>query len=60
MQNFKLEREVKNRADWEKSIKRMEVKVRVGQWCHLRKRSRNKRMRFDAVWRVEVDDIASY
>jgi len=28
MQNYKLESEVKNRADWEKSIKG--VKVRIG------------------------------
>jgi hypothetical protein len=28
MQNYKLEREVKNRADWEKSIK--EAKVQLG------------------------------
>jgi len=28
MQNYKLEREVQNRADWEKTIK--EAKVRIG------------------------------
>ena len=28
MQNYELEREVKNRAEWEKSIK--EAKVRIG------------------------------
>jgi hypothetical protein len=32
MKNYKLEREVKNRAEWEKSIK--EAKVSIGLWCH--------------------------
>jgi len=33
MQNYKLEREVKNRAELEKSTE--EAKVRIGLWCHL-------------------------
>jgi len=36
MQNYKPEKEVKNRADWEKSNK--EAKVHVGLLCHLRRR----------------------
>ena len=41
MQNYNLGREVKNRADWDKSIK--EAKVRIGLWCHLRRiRSKGK------------------
>ena len=32
MQNYKLERVVTNRADWEKSPK--EAKVRIGLRCH--------------------------
>jgi len=36
MQNGKLERGVKNRADWEKSMK--EAKVRMELYCHLRRR----------------------
>jgi len=35
-ENCNLEREVKNRAEWEKSIK--EAKVRIGLQCHLRRR----------------------
>jgi hypothetical protein len=31
MQNYKLERKVKNRADWE-------VKARIGLYCHRRRR----------------------
>jgi hypothetical protein len=38
MQNYKLDREVINRADWEKCIK--EMKVCIGLQCHLRKRRR--------------------
>jgi hypothetical protein len=33
MLNLELEREVKNRADWEKSIKA--AKVCIGLWCQL-------------------------
>jgi hypothetical protein len=36
MQNYKLEKEVKNRADWEKSNK--EAKVHTGLLCHQRGR----------------------
>jgi hypothetical protein len=36
------EREVKNRADWEKSIQ--EAKIRIGRQCH-RRRSRRRRRR---------------
>ena len=33
IQNYKQDRQVKNRADWEKSVK--EAKVRIGLQCHL-------------------------
>jgi hypothetical protein len=36
VQNYKWEREVKNRADWEKYIK--EARVRIGLQCHLLRR----------------------
>jgi hypothetical protein len=36
MQNYELEREVKNRAAWKESIK--EERVRIGMECHLRRR----------------------
>jgi len=36
MQNYKLKREVKHRADWEKSFK--EAKVHIGLLSHRRRR----------------------
>jgi len=41
MQNYKFEREVKNRADWEKAVK--EARVRIGLECHGRRRRRRSR-----------------
>ena len=41
MLNYKLEREVKNTAGWEKSIK--EAKVRNGLQYHLWKRRRKEK-----------------
>jgi hypothetical protein len=40
MQNYKLEREAKNTADWEKSTK--EAKVRIGLYCHRRRRKKKE------------------
>jgi hypothetical protein len=41
MQNYKLVREVKNRADLEKAFK--EARIRIGSWCLLgRRRRRNE------------------
>jgi hypothetical protein len=36
-----MEGQVKNRGDWEKSIK--EAKVPIGLLCHLRRRRRRRR-----------------
>jgi len=45
MKNYKLEREVKNRVDWEKSTK--ETKVRIGLLPSQQKKKKKRRMRKD-------------
>jgi hypothetical protein len=42
MQNEKWERKVKNLADWKKSI--MGTKVRIGPYCHPRRRKRRNNL----------------
>jgi hypothetical protein len=41
MENYKLEREIKNIADWEKSMK--VAKVRIGLNCKRRRKRKRKR-----------------
>jgi hypothetical protein len=47
MQIYKLEKEVKNRVCWEKSIK--EAKVRIGLQFHRRRRKRRRKKEFSEL-----------